>query len=179
VVVDPGLGRGLRKLPSLYVNDVQLYADRDVDGVVGALERAVDAFVHSAERATYMLTACEIGGRRGLYGADFFNRTRARLELQRLGMRFSHDPFVVLRDDGSFESEDFPPFDPSFLLLAPSGAGESASTRPSAAALVHQFAYYRIADLGIEELHRLPAALARMDIVGAPSADAVVRAVTV
>lgn len=165
--------RGPRRLPSLYVNDVQVYAGRDVGGVTRALARAVDAFVHSGERGTYMLTACEIGGRRGLYGTDFFNRSAYRRKLQRLGATFSNDPFVIFRDDGRFESEDFRAFDAEFVTLGAPSEGPAVE-RAAGAILLYQLAFYRIADLDEEELRRIAGVAARVVALSASDPETLV-----
>ena len=157
-VVDNAAGR-IRQLPSLYVNDVQLFADRDVDRVRDLLVHVVDAFMRSGERATYMLTACEIGGRRGLYGSTFFNRATTRRDLARLGMTFSDDPFTVFGADGTFASADRSPFTPEFVTF-PLEPGGARVTRWTPAALLHRTAFYRIADIAEDEVARLAAALA-------------------
>ena len=166
VVVDDR-ERGPRRLPSLYVNDVQLFADRDVARVQAALRRTVDAFVRSGERATYMLTACEIGGRKGLYGTDFFNRSAYRRKLEGLGMRFSSDPFVVFGNDGTFGSQDRAPFVPEFLALGAPGDDAGGVQRVGGALLLQQLTFYRIADVAEEELRRLASLAERLDAFSA------------
>jgi hypothetical protein len=148
-------GSRVKKLPSFYVNTSQMYAHRDLEVVRDRLEGAVDAFVSSAERASYMLTACEIGGRKGLYGTDFFNRSAYRQRLKRLGARFSDHPFSVFGDDGTFASEDFDPFRPEFLTLGTLSTNPPGVRETTGAYLVHQLTFYRIADVGQEELRRL------------------------
>lgn len=166
-VVAGSAGRGIRKLPSLYVNDVQLFAAREMVSVQKALTRTVDAFVRSSERATYMLTACEIDGRAGLYGTDFFNRSAYRRRLERLGMRFSTDAFVVLRDDGTFESTDRAPFVPSFVTLGAPSEDLPGVDVVHGASLLYQLAFYRIADIGEEELGRLASLAGGFDALSA------------
>lgn len=168
MVVDEGRGR-TRRLPSLFVNDVQVYSDRDLGRVRAHLVHAVDAFVHSGQRATYMLTACEIGGRPGLYGSTFFNRATARRDLARLGMTFSDDPFTFFGADGTFAARDRAPFRPEFVTLPLEPEGERV-TRWSAGAALHRAAYYRIADIGQEEIARLAAVVAACPVLSARSA---------
>ena len=151
-VTDTGGGR-VKKLPSFYVNSSQMYAHRDAGVVRRKLERAVTAFQSSGERATYMLTACAIGGRKGLYGTDFFNRSAYRQKLRRRGMRFSDDPFVDFDpDDGTFSSEDFEPFRPSFVTMPRLSSVPPGVVPMKGGRLVYQMTYYRIADIGAAEL---------------------------
>lgn len=137
---------------------MQTYADRDVTAVAEALRRTVDAFATSGERATYMLAACDIGGRKGLYGTDFFNRSAFRRKLERLGMQFSKDPFSTFRGDGCFESQDRAPFRAEFVTLGVPPAGRGV-VRSSPAELLYQCIFYRIADVREGEMARLAAAL--------------------
>ncbi|MFN2589018.1 MAG: hypothetical protein ABR613_12995 [Actinomycetota bacterium] len=160
-------GGRVRKLPSLYVNTTQVYADRDVAVVRAQLDRAVQAFMTSAERATYMLTACEIGGRKGLYGTDFFNRSVYRRRLERLGMRFSREPFVSFHGDAAFEATDFEPFTPAFLTLPRRSDDPAEPWHLRGALLVHQLTFFRIADISPDELSSLVAVAGGLDAVGA------------
>jgi hypothetical protein len=165
-VTDTSGGR-VKKLPSLYVNNSQLYADRDPARVRTKLDRAIRLFSTDDPRGAYMLTACEIGGRKGLYGSDFFNRSAYRQKLRRLGMRFSGDPFVVMNPDGTFESDDFDPFEPAFLTMPRRSDSPPGVVTVEGGFLVYQLTYYRIADLEPDELRRLVTLAGRID---APSA---------
>jgi hypothetical protein len=162
LVTDTSGGK-VKKLPSFYVNTSQLYAHRDLSVVRRKLDRAIEAFDLDRGGA-YMLTACEIGGRKGLYGTDFFNRSTYRQKLKRLGMRFSDDPFVVFGEDSKFHSEDFEPFDATFLTLPQRSDVPPGVVPLGGALLVYQLTFYRIADLDPEELSRL--------VTLAPSLDA-------
>ncbi|MDQ3915861.1 MAG: hypothetical protein M3323_11135 [Actinomycetota bacterium] len=166
LVTDPGGGR-VKKLPSLYVNTTQLYADRDVHAVRAQLDRAVDAFMSSAERPTYMLTACEIGGRKGLYGTDFFNRSVYRRKLERLGMRFSGEQFTVFDGEATFHAEGIGSFRPSFVTLPRRSDNPSEVWEIRGALLVHQLTFYRIADIAPTELSSLVSLAGGLDALGA------------
>lgn len=147
----------VKKLPSLYVNSTQVFAARDVALVQAKLRRTVDAFMSSGATPTYMLTACEVAGRRGLYGTDFFNRSIYRQKLKRLGMTFSDDLFVMMDADGRFYSEDREPFEPEFVALQKVSPPQPGVTRIGGGFLVYLLSYYRIADIGPEELSRIVA----------------------
>jgi hypothetical protein len=166
VVTDTGEGR-VKKLPSFYVNTTQLYADRDVSVVRAKLDRAVAAFTSPGERPVYMLTACEIGGRKGLYGTDFFNRSVYRRKLERAGMRFSRDPLTDFDGTSQFHSEDFEPFTPTFLTLPRRSDNPAEPWRLRGALLVHQLTFFRIADISARELSSLVALVGGLDAVGA------------
>lgn len=157
----------VKKLPSLYVNSIQVYADRDLPSVQSKLRRATAAFTASQRVPTYMLTACEIGGRLGLYGTDFFNRSIYRQKLKRLGMTFSDDLYVMMRDDGSFYAEDRDPFVPEFVTLQKTSPPQPGVTRVTGGFLVYLLSYYRIADIDAPELARLVALAREVDALRA------------
>lgn len=176
-VTDTSGGR-VKKLPSFYVNTSQLYADRDGAKVRAKLDRTISAFSTTDSRGTYMMTACEIGGRKGLYGTDFFNRSAYRQKLKRLGMRFSDDPFVVLNPDGTFQSEDFEPFDASFVTMPRRSSMPPGVLTVEGGSLVYQLTYYRIADLDAAELSRLVALAGRIDALSATEPEDLAAALT-
>ena len=157
----------VKKLPSLYVNSTQVYAARDVSLVQTKLARAVDAFMSSATISTYMLTACEIGGRRGLYGTDFFNRSIYRQKLKRLGMTFSDDLYVMMNEDGTFYAQDRDPFVPEFVTLQKTSPPQPGVTRVTGGFLVYLLSYYRIADISADELARIVALAKEVDAMRA------------
>ncbi len=177
LVTDTSGGR-VKKLPSFYVNTSQVYAHRDLGVVRHRLRRAVEAFTFSGERSVYMVTACEVAGRRGLYGTDFFNRSVYRLQLRRLGVRFSEDPFVEWHRDGTFSSEDFEPFEPEFVTLGRRSDNPPGVMETAGAYLVHQLTYYRITDLSPEELNRLVRLADRIDALSATDAADLVAALS-
>lgn len=176
-VTDPSTER-VKKLPSYFVNSAQVFAHRDAAAVRAQLDVALDAFRRSHERATYMLTACEIGDRRGLYGTDFFNRTPYRLKLKRLGMRFSDHPFVFFDGDGTFHAEEAGTFSPSFVTLGPP-AGVEGAVETTGAPLLYYFASYRLADIGADELSALARLLPKVDALSAAEPEDLVAALGV
>lgn len=157
----------VKKLPSLYVNSIQVYAARDTAIVQAKLGRAVEAFMSSGETPTYMLTACEIGGRRGLYGTDFFNRSIYRQKLKRLGMTFSDDLYVMMDEDGAFYAQDRDPFVPEFVTLQKTSPPQPGVTRITGGLLVYLLSYYRIADIDASELSRVVALARTVDALRA------------
>lgn len=168
----------VKKLPSLYVNTTQTYAARDLDAVRSKLRRTVDAFMSSADVSTYMLTAVEIGGRRGLYGSDFFNRSIFRQKLKRLGMTFSDDVFVMMDTGGAFYAEDREPFVPEFVTLPKTSPPQPGVHRTTGAKLVYLLTYYRIADIGPAELSRVVALAKEIDALRADEPADLVAALT-
>jgi hypothetical protein len=168
----------VKKLPSLYVNNTQVYAARDVALVQEKLARAADAFMSSSRVSTYMLTACEIGGRRGLFGTDFFNRSIYRQKLKRLGMTFSDDLYVMMNEDGTFYAQDRDPFVPEFVTLQKTSPPRPGVTLVTGGLLVYLLSYYRIADVGPEELSRLVTLSQRVDAMRANEPADLVGALT-
>lgn len=157
----------VKKLPSLYVNSIQVYAARDVSAVQAKLRRSVGAFMSSAETPTYMLTACEIAGRRGLFGTDFFNRSIYRQKMKRLGMTFSDDLYVMMDAEGAFYAQDRDPFVPEFVTLQKTSPPQPGVTRVTGGFLVYLLSYYRIADIGPSELSRIVALAREVDAMRA------------
>ena len=168
----------VKKFPSLYVNNIQVYAARDLEAVRTKLGRAVEAFTSSARVPTYMMTACEIGGRRGLFGTDFFNRSIYRLKMKRLGMTFSDDLFVMMGEDGSFHARDRDPFVPEFVTLPKTSPPQPGVTRVAGGYLVYQLTYYRIADISAPELSRVVRLAKEIEALRASEPDDLVEALT-
>lgn len=168
----------MKKLPSLYVNSIQVFAARDVALVQTKLRRAVGAFMSSDETPAYMVTACEIGGRRGLFGTDFFNRSVYRQKMKRLGMTFSDDLYVMMDAGGAFYAEDRDPFVPEFVTLQKTSPPLPGATRVTGGFLVYLLSYYRIADIGPSELSRLVALAKEIDAVRANEPDDLAAALT-
>lgn len=168
----------VKKLPSLYVNTIQVYGARELADVQSKLHRAVGAFQSSASTPTYMLTACEIGGRRGLFGTDFFNRSIYRQKLKRLGMTFSEDLYVMMNEDGSFYAQDRDPFVPEFVTLQKTSPPQPGATTIAGGLLVYLLSYYRIADLDAAELSRIVALARNVQAVRANEPGDLVAALT-
>lgn len=168
----------VKKLPSLYVNTTQVYAARELSAVQAKARRAVEAFKSSADVSTYMLTACEIGGRRGLFGTDFFNRSIYRLKMKRLGMTFSDDLYVMMNEDGSFYAEDRDPFVPGFVAMQKTSPPQPGVHRVTGGLLVYLLTYYRIADVTAPELARLVALSKSVDALRANEPDDLAAALT-
>jgi hypothetical protein len=166
LVVDDA-GKKVRNLPCVYVNTTQVYAHRDVDVAKSKLHEVVDVFVRSGETPAYMLTACEIDGRRGLYGTDFYNRSQYRLGLRRLGMRFSDHPFVFFDGDRTFRADDLGAFTPSFVAMGRRSDNPSGTVETGGALLLYHLAYYRIADIGARELSALARLLPEVEALSA------------
>lgn len=168
----------VKKLPSLYTNTIQVYAARDLSLVRAKARRAADAFTASAQVPTYMLTACEVGGRRGLYGTDFFNRSIYRQKLKRLGMTLSDDLYVMMDADGRFYAEDRDPFVPEFVTMQKTSPPQPGVRRTSGGFLVYILTYYRIADIPAPELSRIAALARQVDALGASDPADLVAALT-
>ena len=125
-----------------------------------------------------MLTACEVGGRKGLYGTDLFNRSAYRNKMKRLGMRFSDDPFVTFDGTEVFSSDDFDPFVPEFLTLPLRSNRPEGVIEVRGAYLVHQISFYRLADLPVEELRAIVRLAGRIDAYSATEPEDLKSALT-
>ncbi len=115
VVVDARAG--IRRLPTLFLERSELYADRDPARVADRLRTLVAAIRSAPQRATYAATRCSWRGRDGLYARDLYNRSTHRIGLARRGMSFAADPFVVLSPYGRFVAGG-DAFVPAFIVLA-------------------------------------------------------------
>ncbi len=175
LVVDDG-DKKVRNLPCVYVNTTQVYAHRDVEVARTKLRETVDVFVRSGDTPAYMLTACEIDGRSGLYGTDFYNRSPYRLKLKRLGMRFSDHPFVFFDGDRTFRADDLGTFTPSFVAMGRNTANPPGAVETAGALLLYQLAFYRIADIGAAELSALARLLPEVDALSATEPEDLVAA---
>lgn len=177
VVGDDGSAR-VRRLPGFYFGRAQLFAHRDRDVVVDALRRMVAGAVASRTRPTYLLHACEIDGRVGLYGRDPFNRAPFRAGLQRAGMNFAPDSFVTFSDTGGFHSSDWGHFTPDFVILGGWGADESEVVVSEGAMLLFTLTTFRLGPPTPSELHALAGLIGSIRAVASQRADVLVHDIT-
>lgn len=148
----------LRRLPTLYFGTTPIFSDRSITRVLEELVFVVKAVVASRTRATYLLHACEIDGRRGLYGLDTHNRSPYRRRLARAGVRFAERPFVTFGERSTFTCGDWGEFPPDFMVFRP-GEGIGGVTRIPRAFALFALASARLGRPGPEEVRRLLAAL--------------------
>ena len=177
VVGDDGSAR-VRRLPGFYFGRAQLFAHRDRDAVVTALRRTVAGAVASRRTPTYLLHACEIDGRAGLYGRDPFNRAPFRASLQRLGMRFAPDNFVTFDESGVFNAADWGPFTPDFVIMGGWGADEAEVVVSEGALLLFTLTTFRLGPPTPAELHALAGLVGSIRAVASQRSEALVRAIT-
>ena len=107
--------RRIRRLPAFYLRGALVYAHRDVERLYARLERTVEAIRAADDENTYIMHACEIGGKRGLYARDMNGRSVFRRKLVRAGLNFASDPFVTF-DKGEFGCRDWGEFAPQFMI---------------------------------------------------------------
>lgn len=154
LVVDDSNAK-VRHLPTFYVRFFQFFAHREVDAVLERLRRLLQEVPAREDGAPYLLQPCRLGDRIGLYARDYFNRSRKRRELARLGMEFADEQWVVLTRDGRFRCESWGEFTPSFVILGVSSADlEKVTTRPPAEVIL-TLAQQRLHNLSVEELKLL------------------------
>lgn len=156
-----------RALPSVYHANAQIFADRDVDKARSRLARTIDAVLHSREQPSYLVTACRIDGRIGLWTRDVYNREPFRMRTVRAGLELSDDPYVTMTPDGRFECEGWDPFRPEFVVVkslrGPRGReGENVN---KGALLTFLFGILRVGDMGMVELHHLVSTIKDAEIV--------------
>jgi hypothetical protein len=167
LVIDPPRKRGVRRLPSLYFRYAQLYAARNVEEVLERLEETSSRFLVAEERPLYLLNACELDGRPGLYGRDFFNRSMFRRELSAAGMRFAEDPFVRLNPDGTFSCADWGSLKADFVIQDATAVGGPPIVRMSGATLLYWINGRRLGKLTRGDLRSLAKAFSGLTAVNA------------
>lgn len=164
LVVD-GSGGRTRRLPSLYHANAQLFAHRDVDAVRARLVRTVDTVLAAGEQPSYLVTACRVGERHGLYARDIFNRDPFRLRAARAGLVLADDSYVHLKPDGRFETIGWAPFHPEFVVVNEVRAPDGVTNRNRGAFLAFLFGILRVGDMGVVELHHLVRTIKTAEVV--------------
>lgn len=151
----------------MYHGNAQLYADRDVDKVGSRLVRTVDAVLHAKERPAYLMTACRVDGRVGLFARDVYNRAPFRLRVARAGLELSDDTYVRMTPDGAFECEGWDPFRPDYVVVKnlPGPRGREHENVNKGALLTFLFGILRVGDVGMVELHHLTKTIKSADVV--------------
>lgn len=165
VVDDPA--KKTRTLPSVYHANAQIFSDRDVDKARARLVRTIDAVLRSKERPAYLVAACAVDGRRGLYARDVFNREAFRLRAIRAGLEVSDDPYVTMTASGEFECEGWEPFRPEFVVAKSlrGPRGREAENVNKGAFLTFLFGILRVGDMGMVELHHLASTIKNAEVV--------------
>ncbi|HYO60306.1 MAG TPA: hypothetical protein VEU29_00225 [Actinomycetota bacterium] len=165
VVDDPA--KRTRSLPSVYHANAQIYADRDVDKARSRLARTIDVVLHSKEQPAYLVAACRVDGRQGLYARDVYNREAFRLRAVRAGLEISDDPYVRMTPAGEFECEGWEPFRPEFVVVKSirGPRGREAENVNKGAFLTFLFGILRVGDMGMMELHHLVSTIKDADVV--------------
>jgi hypothetical protein len=173
--VDPSNQR-TRRLPGFFLGPVQLHAARHLIDVVRKLERYVRRFLDSGETPLYLLSACEVDGHRGLYGRDFFTRSKFRRSLSSLGMRFADDPFVSPARDQGFSCEGWASFRPEFVIHRYFPLDGASVARVEGAALIYWITTHRFGRITSDELRDLVTVSSQARGVNAPEPTALMRA---
>jgi hypothetical protein len=168
-----------RKLPTVWFGKTPFYTDRDLRKVEERLQYMAEATFFVPERTTYMLNACRIDGRVGLYGQDFHNRSFFRTKLQRHGMEFAHDPFTTFNPSGAFECSDWGEFKPTFVILRNAADYTDDPVEIielKGAALAFQLTAYRLGMAGPTEISQLVRLVKGVGAVSALTPEPVARA---
>ncbi|HVM35199.1 MAG TPA: hypothetical protein VM784_07645 [Actinomycetota bacterium] len=155
----------LRRLPTLYFKKAPVFTGRDDIEVVRMTTSVAQTVMRSVTSPTYLVTACEIHRRLGLYARDVHNRSSYRLKLARVGGRFSENPFVTFAGKGTFECHEWGAFSPEFVVLGLPAPDDVVRT--TGALLVFLIATRRIRKLSSSELHELVGALGTLEALSA------------
>jgi hypothetical protein len=177
-VTGPSEGRGLRRLPGVYLSRAQIYADRDPAALGGRLATLVDAIVNAPSTPTYLITACRAGDRYGLYLRDVFTRSLYRTKLRRRGLELAADPIVRQTADTVFECDAWGSFEPSFAITGDfddSDPGALARTAPGL--LAFTLATYHLGPMKPDDLALLTRAAKHLTPVGALDVRAIATAI--
>lgn len=153
-----------RQLPLLYMGKSPIFAARNVPDVVERLILMIEVIRAVSKVPTYLFTACEFRGRKGLWGRDFFNRSAYRRKMEREGMRFSDHPVTYFNENRMFYSEGWDEFVPEFVILRKDldyPEEHKEVIRTHGAALAFHVCSYRLQTVGTDELKQL------MDVVQA------------
>ena len=116
LVVDDSRNRR-RRLPSLYIGSIQVFASRELATLLERLQHVLDSTIAAQDETILVLEACRLGDRIGLYARDFCNREHFRRKLVRAGIEFSGDPYLRLLPTGQFWFPGWGEFRPSFVIL--------------------------------------------------------------
>lgn len=163
-----------RKLPTLYLGNAAVFADRSIDAVCERLNLLVVAIVRSHERPTYCFHPIRFDDRFGLYGRDLFNRSIYRKRLERLGVTFSADPYPRLTEHGAFECDDWGEISPEVVVLAADDVEHPERVvRTGGALLPFSFLTMRFGQVGPSEIRLVTSMSKRMTAVSAEDPAAV------
>lgn len=177
-VTGPSEGRGLRRLPGVFLSRAQIYGDRDTDTLGQRLVTLVDAVVNAPLAPTYLITACRAGDRHGLYLRDVFTRSIYRTKLRRRGLEMATDPIVRQVSEREFECDAWGSFEPSFAITSDfddANPERLASTAPGL--LAFTLATYHLGPMQPEELGLLTSAAKNLTAVGAMDVRAIATAI--
>ncbi len=174
-VLDEGDGK-TRALPMLYHGPAQIHADRHLEGLGQRLNRALEAIAAvQDDESVYMINACRIGDRYGLYARDIFNRASFRVHMSRLGVEFADDPYVRLLPSGRFDCRDWGEFDPEFMVAGgpyPQDPEEVENRRGGLAPFM--FGVLRLGRITAPELKHLSSFVRRAQVLSSQSPHAIV-----
>ncbi len=185
LVVDDS-GDRVRSLPSAYFGAAQIFADRDVAKVKQVLTRSVRVALEADKVPSYLITACRLGNKFGLYTKDIFNRSVFRRRVSRAGLDFADDPFVEMTPDGRFRCEGGDVFHPAFVLvnkLATVGASPSGVLAHSddnvnrGGFLTFLFGILRVGTVRPDELRALGRMIPTLEVVSEADPEEAVEAI--
>lgn len=156
-----------RRLPTLYLGLQPLYADRRPEVLVARAQKMLEVARESSRRSIYLMRACQLDGRPGVYAADLFTRSNYVRKLEKRGLEFDGENFVELTSRGTFRSEQLGEFRPSFTVSGSAPVGPDTVEVKSTARTAMTMAAYRLGPMPPEELRRLISALEKAETVTA------------
>ncbi len=184
VVDDPR--QRTRALPSLYHGTAQIFVDRDENRVRDQLAKTINVVLASDTVPSYLITACRVADRYGLYTKDICNRSAFRRHAARTGLVMADDPYVQMTPDGKFRCEGWDPFDPEFVIVNRlSNLGLTARGLPSPSDENHNrsgfltflFGILRVGALEAAELRHLTRMIRSVQVVTEDEPERAIEAV--
>jgi hypothetical protein len=169
-----GASRGIKRLPTVYLGNSPVFADRNLDSIRERVERSVEAMVAAPRKRPYLLQPCRLEERMGLYWRDIYNRSAYRSKLVRLGVTFSEDPYPRFTEEGAFKCEDWGAFIPDFAILAVDSTDPDGVEVIGGGLLVFGAATGRFGHASAEELGQLARMLRGVVAVSSDSPASVV-----
>lgn len=152
---------GVRKLPSLYMGPTLFYADRSDERVKAHFGLMTSFIQRSVSDAVYSLHPVRIDGVYGLYGRDFFNRSLARRRLQRRGMEFAEQPFVLF-DGETFEATGWGTFESRFVIFGDPYPDSDQAYAPTSAEAGFSLLTFRVGKPELPEVRNMLSVGARI-----------------
>jgi hypothetical protein len=156
-----------RRLPTLYLGSQPVYADRSLDALVDHLRKLLAAFRSSSEKSMYLMKACRLDGRIGVYAGEVYNRSNYIRKLGKRGIEFDGEGYLELTPRNTFRSEDYGEFRPSFMIVAMAASDQQTVALESKAMAAMTAARYRMGPMPPHEVAPLLRTISGAQLVSA------------